>query len=151
MPTTRHSRSDLDLAKIDWTKADSTTEEQIARQVREDSDTAPVFTADEILAASRRVSPEQIEDVRRLRERLGLSQAAFAARYGFSVAAIRQYETHRRRPTGPIRTLLRVIAAEPDAVTRALAQSRPLSPEEGRAWLEDSRGSFDETARDPWE
>jgi len=128
MPTTRHSRSELDLAKIDWTKADATTEEDIARQVIEDADTAPIFSAEEILAAGRRVSPDEIEDVRHLRERLGLSQAAFAARYGFSVTAIRQYESHRRRPTGPIRTLLRVIAAEPDAVTRALARSRVQEP-----------------------
>lgn len=124
MPTKRHFRSELDLAKIDWTKADATTEEEIARQVIEDADTAPIFGAEEILVASRRIGPDEIEDVRHLRERLGLSQAAFAARYGFSVTAIRQYESHRRRPTGPVRTLLRVIAAEPDAVTRALARSR---------------------------
>ncbi len=36
-------------------------------------------------------------------------------------ATIRQYESRRRTPTGPARTLLRMIAREPDAVTRALA------------------------------
>ena len=83
-----------------------------------------MFTAEEILAAGRRIAPEAVEDVRALRTRLGLSQDAFAARFGFSVDAIRQYESHRRIPTGPIRTLLRVIAREPDAVIRALADSR---------------------------
>lgn len=60
--------------------------------------------------------------MRALRTRLGLSQEAFAARYGFSVDAIRQYECHRRTLTGPARTLLRVIAREPDALIRALAR-----------------------------
>jgi putative transcriptional regulator len=124
MPTVPHSRSELDLAKVDWHQADSATDEDIARQAAEDADTAPVFTAAEILAAGRRIVPDTVEDVRALRTRLGLSQDAFAARFGFSVAAIRQYESHRRVPTGPVRTLLRVIAREPDAVIRALADQR---------------------------
>jgi putative transcriptional regulator len=120
MPSSPHFRSELDLAKVDWTRFDATTDEEIAAQVAEDPDAAPIFTAEEILAAGRRISPEEIEDVRTLRTRLGLTQEAFASRYGFSVDAIRQYETGRRKPSGPIRTLLRVIAREPDAVTRAL-------------------------------
>jgi putative transcriptional regulator len=122
MPTMNHSRSDLDLAKVDWHQADATSDEDIARQAAEDQDTAPVFTAAEILAAGRRIEVDAIEDVRALRARLGLSQEAFAARFGFSVDAIRQYESRRRVPAGPVRTLLRVIAHEPDAVTRALAR-----------------------------
>jgi putative transcriptional regulator len=124
MPTAPHSRSELDLARIDWHRVDATTDEDIARQAAEDADTAPVFTAEEILAAGRRIEPDAVEDVRALRTRLGLSQDAFAARFGFSVDAIRQYESRRRIPTGPIRTLLRVIAREPDAVIRALADTR---------------------------
>jgi len=124
MPTDQHFRGDLDLAKIDWSRVDATTDEEIARQVAEDDETAPLFTAAEILSAGRRIVPDEVEDVRALRTRLGLSQEAFAARYGFSVDAIRQYESRRRTPTGPIRTLLRVIASEPDAVTRALASRR---------------------------
>ena len=121
MPTTKHSRSELDLAKVDWHRVDATGDEDIARQAAEDQDTAPVFTAAEILVAGRRITPDEVEDVRALRTRLGLSQEAFAARFGFSVDAVRQYESRRRIPPGPVRTLLRVIAHEPDAVTRALA------------------------------
>lgn len=120
MPTAPHSRSELDLAKLDWARVDATTEDEISRQAA-DPDTAPLFSAAEILAAGRRIEPGAAEDVRALRLRLGLSQEAFAARFGFTVDAIRQYESHRRRPTGPARTLLRVIAREPDAVIRALA------------------------------
>ncbi|HTW73019.1 MAG TPA: hypothetical protein VME47_24290, partial [Acetobacteraceae bacterium] len=67
MPTTPSSRSDLDLAKIDWRLVDATTDEEIARQVATDADTAPVFTADEIVAAGRRIVPAAVEDVRALR------------------------------------------------------------------------------------
>lgn len=119
-----HSRSDLDLAKVDWRRVDATSEDEIAQQASEDQDTAPMFSPEEILAAGRRIEPDMTEDVRTLRTRLGLSQEAFAARFGFSVDAIRQYEGRRRAPTGPARTLLRVIAREPDAVIRALAASQ---------------------------
>ncbi|HEX2255663.1 MAG TPA: helix-turn-helix domain-containing protein [Afifellaceae bacterium] len=125
MPTAPHSRSELDLSKVDWRRVDATPDEEIARQAAEDEDTAPLFTAEEVLAAERSLRPDEVEDVRALRQRLGLSQEAFAARYGFSVDAIRQYESRRRTPSGPIRTLLRVIAREPDAVTRALARREP--------------------------
>jgi putative transcriptional regulator len=121
MPTVRHSRSELDLAKMDWRKVDATTDADIDRQIAEDEDTAPVFSAAEFAAAGRRIQADEVEDVRQLRERLGLSQVKFAARFGFSVETIRQYEQGKRVPTGPARTLLQVIAVEPDAVTRALA------------------------------
>jgi hypothetical protein len=88
MPTEPYSRSDLDLARIDW-RVDATTDEAITRQAEADADTAPVFTAEEILPAGRRIRPEDVADVRALRTRLGLSQEAFAARFGFSVDASR--------------------------------------------------------------
>jgi len=58
MPTAPRSRSELDLSKIDWSRVDRTTDEEIARQAAEDEDTAPLFTAEEILAAGRRLAPE---------------------------------------------------------------------------------------------
>lgn len=124
MPTGARSRSDLDLAKIDWSRFDATTDEEIDRQIEDDSDTAPIFSAEEFAAAGRRIERGDIVDVRILREHLGLSQAGFATRYGFSVETIRQYEQGKRTPSGPARTLLQVIAAEPDAVTRALVSRR---------------------------
>ncbi len=63
--------------------------------------------------------PKQI-DVKAVRKRLGLSQAAFAARFGFSVGTLRDWEQKRRRPDGPARVLLTVIDREPEAVERAL-------------------------------
>ncbi len=59
-------------------------------------------------------------DVKAIRERLGVSQDAFAQRFGFSSAAVRDWEQGRRRPEQAARVLLLVIQREPEAVDRAL-------------------------------
>lgn len=60
-------------------------------------------------------------DVRKIRKRLGLSQEAFAATYGFALSAVRDWEQGRRRPERSARILLKIVQTEPEAVTRALA------------------------------
>jgi putative transcriptional regulator len=65
--------------------------------------------------------PERI-DVAALRNALGLSQAAFARRFGLDVTAIHAWEQGRRRPERAARVLLAVIAREPEAVRRALTK-----------------------------
>ena len=60
-------------------------------------------------------------DVKSVREQLGLTQAQFAARFGFSLRTLQQWEIGRRMPHGPARILLTIIAREPRAVRRALA------------------------------
>jgi putative transcriptional regulator len=59
-------------------------------------------------------------DVKAIRERLKLSQAAFAARYGFSIGRIRDWEQNRSPIDTPSRLLLIIIDKEPDAIERAL-------------------------------
>ena len=49
-------------------------------------------------------------DVRAIRERLGMSQAMFASRHGFSVARVRDWEQGRRVPDPGVRAFLKVIA-----------------------------------------
>jgi putative transcriptional regulator len=63
-------------------------------------------------------------DVRAIRADLGLSQESFAKRFGFSLAAVRDWEQQRRQPEQAARVLLLVIAHEPSAVDRALAAAR---------------------------
>ena len=122
MTIVRRSRSDIDLSKVDWRALEGVSEAQIEAQIFDDEDTAPLFTDDE-LARAKRVHPTVAAgDVKAIRARLGLSQDQFAARFGFSVETLRNYEQGHRRPTGPASVLLRVIASEPDAVTRALAR-----------------------------
>jgi putative transcriptional regulator len=64
--------------------------------------------------------PEKV-DVRKIRRRLGLSQEAFAATYGFAVSAVRDWEQGRRQPERSARILLKIVEKEPEAVRRALA------------------------------
>jgi len=59
-------------------------------------------------------------DVAAIRKSRGLSQTAFAAAYGFNVARIRDWEQGRSAPDSAARAYLLVIAAEPEAVARAL-------------------------------
>jgi putative transcriptional regulator len=63
--------------------------------------------------------PDNI-DVRALRERLGLSQAEFAFRFGFSLGTLRHWEQGRRYPDGSARLFLAVIDQAPEAVEQAI-------------------------------
>ncbi len=65
--------------------------------------------------------PDEI-DVKAVRQARGLTQEQFAARYGFALSAIQEWEKRRRRPDRSARILLRVIEREPEAVERALAR-----------------------------
>ena len=60
-------------------------------------------------------------DVKSVRKRLGLSQEAFAATYGFALSTMRDWEQGRRQPDRSARILLKIVEKEPEAVTRALA------------------------------
>ena len=61
--------------------------------------------------------------VRRVRAGTGLSQSRFAARFGFSAAAVRDWEQGRRTPEASTLCYLRAIECEPQAVKRALAMT----------------------------
>ena len=71
------------------------------------------------LAPARVFVPPRV-DVAAIRKKMGLSQTRFAARFGFSAAAVRDWEQLRRSPDTAARTLLLVIEREPEAVERAL-------------------------------
>lgn len=93
-------------ARLDWSQVDATTEADIARQEAEDH------------AAARQ---DAAAWARQVRQGVGLTQEAFAAQIGVPAATVRNWEQGKRLPRGPARALLRVIAAEPEAVRRALA------------------------------
>lgn len=59
-------------------------------------------------------------NVKDIRHKLGLSQQAFANRYGFSIGRVRDWEQNRSNMDAPSRILLTVIDKEPEAVERAL-------------------------------
>ena len=64
------------------------------------------------------VPPEKLKEIRK---HLGLSQVAFARRYGFSVGRIRDWEQGRSPIDTPSLILLTVLDKEPEAVERALS------------------------------
>ncbi len=66
--------------------------------------------------------PDQV-DVRAIRKKLGLSQSAFAMRFGFPLGTLRHWEQGLRRPEGSARVLLTVIQRNPALVIEALDQS----------------------------
>jgi putative transcriptional regulator len=60
-------------------------------------------------------------DVAAIRGRLNKSQSEFALMIGVSVATLQNWEQGRRAPNGPALALLRVTAANPRMVERALS------------------------------
>jgi len=101
-------------AKIDWTEADALTDEEIHKAALADPDARPLTKRQ--LARMRRVSP-----VKRLRWKLGLSQAEFADRFHIPVGTLRDWEQHRTEPDQAAKAYLKIIAADAKFVERVLA------------------------------
>ncbi|MES2264617.1 MAG: helix-turn-helix domain-containing protein [Pseudomonadota bacterium] len=59
-------------------------------------------------------------DAKSVREKTGLSQQDFAVVMNVSVATIRNWEQHRREPTGPAEALLKIVSKEPQVALQAL-------------------------------
>ncbi len=81
---------------------------------------AVAYARGEIELPTRVVAVPDALDVAAIRKRLGLSQSRFAEQFGFTVAAVRDWEQRRRRPERTASMLLRVFDKEPEAVLRAL-------------------------------
>ena len=119
MPIVRRTRADIEEAKLlaELAARPRSSDEQIEAQAAEDCDA----WTDEELADAQPVYPLPTpQRLRALRTKLGLSQAQFARRFGFTLDTVQQYERGRRRPSGPATTSLRIIEADPEAVVRAL-------------------------------
>lgn len=84
---------------------------------------AAAYARGEIELPTRVVEVPEVVDVAAIRRRLRLSQERFAEKFGFTVAAVRDWEQRRRRPERTARMLLQVIDKEPEAVLRALHTS----------------------------
>ena len=106
---------------IDWAKIDATSETEIEHHARADRSKTPSDRTWNAMVRDGGIAivPSHV-DVRRIREKLQLSQSQFAARFGFTPAAVRQWEQGRRHPHGSARILLTIIDREPGAVRRAL-------------------------------
>lgn len=100
---------------------------KMSQSIRRGLRQALAYAKHEARQADFRVHVPAEIDVRAIREKLGLTQAQFAARFAFSINTLRHWEQGKRQPEGPTRAYLQVIARTPRAVERALraANSNP--------------------------
>ncbi len=102
--------------RTDWARLDAMTEEEIEANALSDPDNPPI--TDEELAHMRRLpNPE------RIRQKLGLSQEAFAGQFELSLDNLRAWEKRERWLDTSTITLLRLIGQDPDAVRAALSRT----------------------------
>lgn len=66
------------------------------------------------------IPPLEGNNPSRIRERLGLSQSQFARLLGVSVYTLQNWEQGARKPSGAARSLLELVAADPEHAARTL-------------------------------
>jgi putative transcriptional regulator len=100
----------------DWTRLDAMNDEEVTAAASSDPDAQPL--SPEQLAAMRRVSRVKV-----LRQRLGMTQEAFAQAFHLPITTLRDWEQHRSKPDAPARALLLAIERDPKAMKRLLAEA----------------------------
>ena len=93
---------------------------KVAQNIRRDLTQALAYAKNEARASDYRVHFSADIDMKAIREKRALTQTQFAARFGFSVNTLRDWEQAKRQPEGPTRAYLTVIAKTPKVVERAL-------------------------------
>ncbi|MGB5808037.1 MAG: helix-turn-helix domain-containing protein [Castellaniella sp.] len=107
MTITQEDLASRSIGRINAALVDATTEADLVRQMAADE-------ADAMQDAGR--------FVRRVRHRLGLSQAEFSARIDVSLETIRNWEQGKRSPTGAAKSLLKILDGAPKAALAALSR-----------------------------
>jgi putative transcriptional regulator len=100
----------------DWARVKALTDEQIREAVRDDPDAVPIPVHN-----TPGLTP--VVNVKKLRERLGLTQEVFAAAYRIPVGTLRDWEQGRKMPDAPARAYLTIIARDPAAVAKLLGRA----------------------------
>ncbi len=98
----------------DWARLDAMTEEEIEANALSDPDNPPL--TDEELA-----NMWGPAEAKRMRARLNMTQEEFSEKFQIPLGTLRDWERGASIPDKSARTLLKVIANEPEAVLRALA------------------------------
>jgi putative transcriptional regulator len=99
----------------DYDQLEALTDEEVCAAAATDPDNT-ILTADQL----RRLRPAP--NPREIRQRLGITQRAFAERYELPLGTVRDWEQGVRRPDAAGRTLLRVIDEDPEMVQSILAR-----------------------------
>lgn len=71
-------------------------------------------------------TPEEV-NVKKVREKTGLTQEQFAATFGISLGTLRHWERGDRKPHGPALVLLNAVAKEPGTLLRILTGDKSQS------------------------
>lgn len=93
------------VGRINTALVDATHDREIERQIEHDEAAAALDAA---------------KFARRVRHRLGFSQAEFATRIDVSLETIRNWEQGKRCPTGAAKALLKILDKVPEAALAAL-------------------------------
>lgn len=98
--------------RTDWARVEALTDEEIHAAALSDPDARPLprdmkgFT--------------RIPNVKKLREKIGLTQGEFASAYRIPLGTLRDWEQRRKYPDAPARAYLLVIEKNPGAVAALL-------------------------------
>ena len=95
----------MTIGGIDARRVDATSDADIARQAATDD---------------RNARQDAAQFARRVRQRMGVSQAEFALRIEVSLETIRNWEQGKRSPTGAAKALLRLLDKSPELALLAL-------------------------------
>ena len=106
----------------DWQQVRSRPDDVVEKAAQSDPDAIPPTATQ--LGQFKRVHPPKEINVKIIRQKLHMTQSAFAAYFGVSERTLQEWEQGRREPDGPARTLLMVICYEPEAVQRALTHEQ---------------------------
>jgi putative transcriptional regulator len=107
----RMKRSDSkSLGRADWSKLRSTSAAEIEAQAQAERAELGI---DPRRLRFYRVLNLRTPDIKKIRQRLRLSQAQFSDRFGFSVRTLQQWEQGRAEPDQPARLLLSLIELSP--------------------------------------
>ena len=95
----------LKTGRVDAARLDATTEAEIAAHA----------AADEAQARQ-----DSARFIRRVRRRLGLSQAAFSERINVPLETVRHWEEGKQSPTGAAKALVQILDRAPELALAAL-------------------------------
>jgi len=99
--------------RTDWDHLRGMGDEEAYRNALDDPDNLP-------LEEGQMARMRHVPQVRTIRRALGMTQEEFARRYHIPLGTLRDWEQGRSEPDQATRAYLRVIAKEPETVSRAL-------------------------------
>ena len=102
-------------SKGEWTRFDAMSADERRKAALSDPDAQPLSAAD-------MARMEQTPQAKIIRRALALTQEEFAARYCIPLGTLRDWEQGRTEPDQPARAYLRVIASDPEGVSKALQE-----------------------------